>query len=85
MLPGSKLSTDWENAPKNDSFSIPFLYLELRREHQEDYKKVRKSKAGKSLWLDYKIVYKILRFLESGYTPQGSEKEDYSGTSKVLT
>lgn len=31
------------------SFSIPFIYLELRRAHKEDCKKVRKSKAGKSL------------------------------------
>lgn len=56
------------------SFSIPFIYLELRRAHKEDCKKVRKSKAGKSLWLDYKIVYKILCFLESGYTSRNLKK-----------
>ena len=38
---------------------------------------------GKSLWLDYRIVDKIMSSLEGGYASEGSEKEDYSGISKM--
>ena len=44
-LPGSKIS----NAPENDSFTVPFLHLEFRKQCKEDLKKEGGSKAGKSL------------------------------------
>lgn len=39
--------------------------------------KVGENKVEKSLWLDYKVVNEIKCSLESGYSAEGSEKEDY--------
>lgn len=44
-MPGSKISSDLEN----DCFAVSFIPMELRREHKEDYIRVGKSKAEKSL------------------------------------
>ena len=56
VIYGSKIS----NAPENDSFAVLFVHLELKREHMEDSRKVEESKVGKSLWLDYRIVNKVM-------------------------
>lgn len=40
--------------PANDSFSVLFIDLELKREFKEDYMNVGESKVGKSLWPDYR-------------------------------
>lgn len=68
---GSKIST----SPKNDNFAVLCIHLELRRELKEDYMKVRESKAGKFLLLDYTIVNKIIYSIEGGYASKGSQKE----------
>lgn len=34
------------NAPKNNSFAIPYMHLRLRREFKEDYREMEESKAG---------------------------------------
>ena len=41
----------------------------------EDYTNVGESKTRKSVWLDYEMVNKIMRSLDSGYASEGSEKE----------
>lgn len=33
------------HALKNDSFIVSFIHLELKREHKEDYMKVKENKA----------------------------------------
>ena len=69
-------------ALENDSFTIYFMYLELRREHKGDYMNVGEREAGKSLWLDYWRVNKIMCSLKGGYVSQGSERRRFKG---VLT
>ena len=68
-LPGSKMS----NAPENDSFAVSFIHVELRRDCKRDYVKVGESNVGSV----YRIVNKILCFLEGGYASQGSEEEAF--------
>ena len=46
-MPRSKIS----DAPEINSFMVCFLYLELRREHEEDYRKVGESKVGVGIGL----------------------------------
>lgn len=47
-MQGSKTS----NAPEHDSFAVPFIHLELKREFKEDHMNVGEGKVGKSLQLD---------------------------------
>lgn len=71
-MPGSKISSDLEN----DCFAVSFIPMELRREHKEDYIRVGKSKAEKSLRLDYiERVNKIMCSFGGGFASKGSEKE----------
>lgn len=38
----------------------------------------------KAWWgLDYRVLTKVMCSLEGGFASEGSEKEDYSGISKV--
>ena len=45
------------------------------REHKEEYMMVGKSKARKTLGLDYRMVNKILCSFEGGYSSEESKKE----------
>ena len=43
------LESKISNVPENDSFEVSFVHFKLRRELQEDYMEVRKSKIGVGL------------------------------------
>lgn len=60
-----------------------FLYIWIKEGRKKGYMEVGDSKAGKSLWLDYMIVNKIVWSIEGAYASQESAKKDYSGISKV--
>lgn len=61
-MPRSRIS----NAPEKNCSAVSFIHLELRRDPEEDYKKVEESKAKQGL--DYKILNKILCSLQGGCT-----------------
>ena len=54
-----------------------------KQEWKRRYGKVGESKVGKPLWWSFGRADRIMFSLEGGYASQESEKENYSGVSKV--